>query len=178
MEKMEQNENMETTKKTKKRGNPHKFPTLSHTDFIKMLSKLTGLDEHTCLKFKEAYEQIVFETLTHGCEVRIANVGTLTFRDYPPLPEREAFSMLMQKRMMVLPTRGFLSAQFRPLANFRAALKKATAYGGLPLREYIERSIELYGEKSPYYGKDEEWIENFIRENEESKIGYVPYDRQ
>jgi len=178
MEKMEQNENMETTKKKKKAGNPHRFPTLSNTDFIKMLSKLTGLDEHTCSKFKEAYEQIVYETLTHGCEVRITNVGTLTFRDYPPLPEREAYSTLMGKRMMVLPTKGFLSAAFRPLSRFKSILKRATAYGGMPLREYIQRSIELYGEKSPYYGKDEEWIEEFIRENDEANIGYVPYDRQ
>lgn len=175
---MEQNENIENTKKKKKAGNPHKFPTLSGADFVKMLSKLTGLDEHTCTKFKEAYEQIVYETLTHGCEVRIANVGTLTFQDYSPLPEREAYSTLLGKRMMVLPTKGFLGARFRPLSKFKSALKKATAYGGLPLREYIQRSIELYGEKSPYYGRDEEWIDEFIRENEEANIGYIPYDRQ
>lgn len=175
---MEQNENMETTKKKKKPGNPHKFPALTNKDFIKMLSKLTGLDEHTCSKMKEAYEQIVYETLTHGCEVRIPNVGTLTFHEYPELPEREGYSRLMGKRMMVLPTKGFLAAKFRALPRFKAALKKATAYGGLPLREYIQRSIELYGEKSPYYGKSEEWIEEFIRDSEEASIGYAPYDGQ
>ena len=84
----------------------------------------------------------------------------------------------MGTRMVVRPTKGFLGAFFRPLSNFKSALKRATAYGGLPLREYIQRSIELYGEKSPYYGKDEEWIDEFIRKNEEVNIGYVPYDRQ
>lgn len=178
MEKMEQNENIETTEKTKKTKSPHKFPTLSHKDFVTMLSKLTGLDEHTCAKFKEAYEKIVYETLTHCCEVRIANVGTLTFQNYPPLPEREGYSTLMGKRMNILPTKGFLGVRFKSLSNFKSALKRATAYGGLPLREYIQRSIELYGEKSPYYGKDEEWIEEFIRENEEANVGYMPYDGQ
>ena len=45
---MEQNENINTTKekKKKKAGNPHKFPTLSSADFVKMLSKLTDRRAH------------------------------------------------------------------------------------------------------------------------------------
>ena len=178
MEKMEQNENVETTKKEKKARKRHKFPTLSHKDFVTMLSKLTGLDERTCAKMKQAYEQIVYETLTHGCEVRVTNIGTFSFRDYPPMPEREGYSFYAGKRLTLLPTKGFLALKFNPLEKFKSKLKRVTSYGGLPLREYIRRSIELYGEKSPYYGKDEEWIENFIRENEEDNIGYVPYDGQ
>lgn len=173
---MEQNENMETTKKTRRKKS--NFPRLKDRDFIVMLSKLTGLDERTCAKFKEAYEKILYETLTHACEVKLPNIGTLTFHDYHPLPERVAFSTLMQKQMTVLPTKGFLGVKLNAFQKFKNKLKRATAYGGLPLREYIQQSIELYGEKSPYYGKDEEWIENFIRENEEDNIGYVPNDGQ
>ena len=85
----------------------NKYPRLGKADMKKELIRRTGVDSKIIEIVLTAYHDIIRETLQHGVEYSLPDIGVITFRDYPPRPAGEYWNGFQKRRMYYPDRRGF-----------------------------------------------------------------------
>ena len=112
----------------------------------KELIRRTGVDPKIIEIVLTNYHDIIRETLQHGVEYSLPDIGVITFRDHPPKPAGEYWNGF-QKRRMYYPDR---------MGYYRLEFKAGTLYGKGPTKEEWDAWVLENYPNNPKFAKEEE----------------------
>lgn len=116
-----------------------KFPQMSKADITKEIIARTGMKSDVINLVMKAYTDIVYEAYSNGIEVRLPNIGVLSFQDKPPRPAGMYWNGYAKEKTYFLNRPGYYRPLLVATRDFKQALKGRTIYGE-------ERSEEEYDE--------------------------------
>ena len=124
-----------------------KFPQMSKADITKEIIARTGMKSDVINLVMKAYTDIVYEAYSNGIEVRLPNIGVLSFDDRKPRPEGIYWNGFKKARTHFLDRPGFYRAKLIPSKDFKIALKGNTLYGDMATEEeYMAWALQEHGE--------------------------------
>lgn len=136
----------------------NKYPRLGKNDMKKEVRRRTGVDKDIIELVLTNYHDIIRETLQHGVEYSLPDIGVLTFREQQPRPAGEYWNGF-QKRRMYYPARaGWLRLFFRAEKHMASYVKNNTLFGeNCTKEEWDAWVLENYPDH-PKFAK--EWYNN------------------
>lgn len=116
-----------------------KFPQMSKADITKEVIARTGMKSDVVTLVIKAYADIMYETYSNGIEVRLPNIGVLSFQDRPPRPAGIYWNGYAKDRTYFPNREGYYRPLLVATRDFKQALKGHTIYGeGNSDEEYEE----------------------------------------
>ena len=111
----------------------------------KELIRRTGVDSKIIEIVLTAYHDIIRETLQHGVEYSLPDIGVITFRDHPPKPAGEYWNGFQKRRMYYPDRQGYYRLEFKAEKHMASAVKGGTLYGkGATKEEWDAWVLENY----------------------------------
>lgn len=134
----------------------NKYPRLTKADMKKELIRRTGVDSKIIEIVLTNYHDIIRETLQHGVEYSLPDIGVITFRDHPPKPAGEYWNGFQKRRMYYPDRQGYYRLEFKAEKHMASAVKGGTLYGKGPTKEEWDAWVLENYPNNPKFAKEEE----------------------
>lgn len=136
--------------------NPTKYPRLGKGDMKKELVRRTGVDPKIVEIVLTNYHDILRETLKHGVEYALPDIGVLTFTAQPPRPSGEYWNGFQQRHMYYPARQGYLKLAFKVNDKLKSAVKGNTLYGERCTKEEWDAWVLENYPDHPKFAKERE----------------------
>lgn len=134
----------------------NKYPRLGKRDMKKEVVRRSGVEKEVVERVLVIYHDIIRETLQHGVEYALPDIGVLTFREQKPRPAGEYWNGFQKRRMYYPSRRGWLRLFFKAEYHMASYVKSNTLFGeGCSKEEWDAWVLENYPD-NPAFAKDVE----------------------
>lgn len=134
----------------------NKYPRLGKADMSKELRRRTGVNSKIIELVLRNYHDIIRETLQHGVEYSLPDIGVLTFKPFAPRPAGEYWNGFQKRRMYYPNRQGFLKLFFKPEYHMASYVKMNTAFGEKCSKEEWDAWVLENYPDNPKFMKEEE----------------------
>lgn len=103
-----------------------KYPKIKEKEIFQEINKRTGIAYSVVSEIINTYFNVVKECTYNGIEVKLNNIGTISFIEAPTKHDYKYFDIRIKKKVLAKVVPGYKKPTFKFGKTFRQELKKNT----------------------------------------------------